>query len=51
MKSDVGVLLFSGYSEDGVAEKLLEEENVRGFLQKPFMVDEICGAVRAALDS
>ena len=44
------VLVASGYSEEEGAE-LLAREGVRGFLAKPFTIEELRQRIRAALES
>ena len=46
---DVKVLLSSGYSIDGEAEKILER-GCKGFIQKPFRIIEISQKIRGVLD-
>ncbi len=48
LRPDVAVLITSGYGEEE-GEALLEREGVRGFLPKPFALDELRQKVRAAL--
>jgi PAS domain S-box-containing protein len=43
-------LLFSGYSADAAANQLVDEGAV-GFIQKPFMADQLADAVAKALDT
>jgi two-component system cell cycle sensor histidine kinase/response regulator CckA len=45
----VNVLLSSGYSIDGQAERILKR-GCRGFIQKPFSIGELAQKVRAVLD-
>jgi CheY-like chemotaxis protein len=45
---DVRVLLSSGYSIDGEATKILER-GCSGFIQKPFNMEELSGAIRTVL--
>jgi len=47
--SDVRVLLASGYSQDGAAQRILDE-GVRGFIQKPFELVELSQKLRQVLD-
>ena len=47
--ADIRVLLSSGYSIDGEAEKLIEM-GCRGFIQKPFRLDELSQKIRSVLD-
>jgi len=47
---DVHVLLSTGYSPDDEARVLLQS-GVRGFLQKPYKVNDLLDAVRTAIDS
>ena len=49
-QSDVRVLLASGYSSEGRAEAVLSGGG-KGFLKKPFAVEELAYMVREALDS
>ncbi|MBS3820768.1 MAG: response regulator, partial [Phycisphaerae bacterium] len=46
--SDVRVLLASGYSINGMAQELLNQ-GVRGFLEKPFEIEEMSTKVADAL--
>ncbi|NPU84708.1 MAG: PAS domain S-box protein [Syntrophaceae bacterium] len=46
----VRVLLSSGYSLDGEASEILEK-GVRGFLQKPFRLEELSLKIREAMES
>jgi len=46
---DVRVLLSSGYSIDGQAQRIIER-GCRGFLQKPFQVQQLSRKVREILD-
>jgi two-component system cell cycle sensor histidine kinase/response regulator CckA len=52
MKIDpnVCVLLSSGYSMNGEAKGILDL-GCKGFLQKPFQVDELSRKIRTVLDS
>ena len=50
LNPDVAVLLSSGYSVDGQASKLLEL-GCKGFLQKPFALQELSQSVRSILDN
>ncbi len=43
------VILWSGYSKDGQASKILQK-GCNGFIQKPFNMSEISQAIRRALD-
>ncbi len=45
----IKVILSSGYSINGEAEKILER-GCRGFIQKPFYVNELSRKIREALD-
>lgn len=47
---DVKVLLSSGYSVEGQAEKILER-GCNGFIQKPYRMDEMVHKIRAILAS
>ncbi|MBU2488030.1 MAG: PAS domain S-box protein [Proteobacteria bacterium] len=47
---DVRVLLSSGYSFDGQASKLLDQ-GCRGFLQKPFNLEQLSKKIRWVLDN
>jgi PAS domain S-box-containing protein len=49
IKSNVAVILSSGYSMNGRPAKMLER-GCRGFIQKPYNMAELSQAVRAALD-
>ncbi len=49
IRSDVKVVLASGYSSGERAGELLDE-GIRAFVQKPFTVDTLCAAVRRVLD-
>ncbi|MGV8080096.1 MAG: PAS domain S-box protein [Syntrophales bacterium] len=46
---EVKVLLSSGYSIDGEAKTIMER-GCRGFLQKPFHIEQLSGKLRAVLD-
>jgi two-component system, cell cycle sensor histidine kinase and response regulator CckA len=46
----VKIVLFSGYSIDGQAGKLIEA-GIQGFLQKPFTMIDLCRTVRQVLDN
>jgi CheY-like chemotaxis protein len=50
MEIDAGVqvLVVSGYSLDGEAQKLIDA-GTKGFLQKPFTIAELAGAIGTAL--
>ncbi|MFA6447896.1 MAG: response regulator, partial [bacterium] len=50
IRADVKVVLSSGHSIDGQAGELLAD-GIRGFVQKPYTMVEMCKAVREALDS
>ncbi|MEK6777929.1 MAG: response regulator [bacterium] len=45
----VRVLLSSGYSREGKAKNLIDQ-GIQGFIQKPFVMQELADAVRMALD-
>ena len=45
---DVRILLFSGYSEEGDATMLLKK-GARGFLRKPFSLNDLADAVKKAM--
>jgi len=45
----VRTLLSSGYSQEGRAENILKA-GVRGFLQKPYTIEDVLHEVRAVLD-
>ncbi len=45
----IRVLLASGHSRDGKAKNLIDH-GVHGFIQKPFVMQELADAVRKALD-
>ncbi|OIP65513.1 MAG: hypothetical protein CO150_08025 [Nitrospirae bacterium CG_4_9_14_3_um_filter_53_35] len=45
----VRILLSSGYSREGKAKTLIDE-GIQGFIQKPFVMQELDDAVRKALD-
>ncbi len=49
IRPDVRVLLSSGYSVDGQAQKLLER-GCRGFLQKPFRLEELSQRIQQVLN-
>ncbi len=49
IRPDAAVLVASGYSEEE-GEVLLQREGVRGFLAKPFSLEELRQQVRAALE-
>jgi CheY-like chemotaxis protein len=46
---DVNVMLSSGYSLNGQAGKLMKE-GIKGFIQKPYGVTELCTTIRDLLD-
>jgi len=46
----VRVILSSGYSLDGQAEKIMEK-GCRGFIQKPFSMGDLAGKIREVLDA
>jgi PAS domain S-box-containing protein len=46
---DARVLLSSGYSVNGQAQQILDR-GCAGFIQKPFTLDELSAAIRAALE-
>jgi two-component system cell cycle sensor histidine kinase/response regulator CckA len=48
IRSDVPVVLMSGFNEQEASEQLPEEDNV-GFLQKPFGLDDLTSAVQDLL--
>jgi len=45
----IRILLASGHSRDGKAKNLIDQ-GVQGFIQKPFVMQELADAVRKALD-
>jgi two-component system, cell cycle sensor histidine kinase and response regulator CckA len=49
MEPGAKVILSSGYSLDGQAEKIMER-GCRGFIQKPFSMGELAGKIRNVLD-
>jgi len=49
IKPDIKIVLFSGYSIEGQAGKLMES-GIDGFLQKPFTMRDLCRMVRQVLD-
>jgi two-component system cell cycle sensor histidine kinase/response regulator CckA len=49
LNPEVKVLLATGYSQDGAAQRILEE-GVRGFIQKPFDLPELSQKLREILD-
>ena len=49
IKPDIKVILSSGYSINGQADKILKM-GCQGFIQKPFHADELSQKIRAALD-
>ncbi|HOO56064.1 MAG TPA: PAS domain S-box protein [bacterium] len=46
---DAKIVISSGYSRNGHAEELVKK-GANGFVQKPFMIEEICGTIRRVLD-
>ncbi len=50
MDPSVRVILSSGYSVDGQASEILEK-GIRGFLQKPFRLEELSRRIREAMES
>jgi PAS domain S-box-containing protein len=48
-RPDMKILVCSGYAPNGPAQELLHAGAV-GFIQKPFYLDTLCEAIRAALD-
>ena len=48
IRDDVRVILASGYSEQE-ADSRFSEEGLRGFIQKPFQINTLMEAIRAAL--
>jgi len=46
---EIKVLLFSGYSIDGEATKILER-GCNGFIQKPFRIKNLSQSIREILD-
>ena len=50
LKSDLPVILFTGYSES-VSRETAQEVGIREFLMKPLSKRELAGAVRRALDT
>ncbi len=46
---DIKVLLSSGYSQDGQAQQILNR-GCRGFIQKPFKIEELSCKIREVLD-
>ncbi len=48
-RPDMKILVCSGYAPNGPAQELLRSGAV-GFIQKPFYLDTLCEAIRAALD-
>ncbi len=50
IKSDLHVLLASGYSIDWQARKMIED-GCHGFIQKPFKFNELSGQIRKILES
>ena len=49
LNPDVKVVFSSGYSQDGMAAKLMAGKN-RRFVQKPFEVSALCQAIRDLID-
>lgn len=49
IKDDVKVLLSSGYSMEGQAEEIMEA-GCRGFIQKPFTMNELAAKIRDVLE-
>lgn len=45
---EVRAILSSGYGQDGAVQQVIEE-GVQGFVQKPYRIDQLSGAVAAAL--
>jgi len=50
LNPDIKVLLSSGYSVDGRAQEILQQ-GCKGFIQKPFTVNEISRRVKEVLSS
>jgi CheY-like chemotaxis protein len=50
VKSDIKVLLSSGYSIEGQATKILEK-GCDGFIQKPFKMKELSTKIREIIDN
>ena len=50
MDPDVSILLSSGYSIDGEANELIKQ-GCRGFIQKPFNLNELSTKIRMVFDS
>ncbi len=50
LNPEIKVLLVSGYSRDEMADELIAK-GARGFIRKPFDIDEISDAIADALDS
>jgi len=48
-RPDMKILVCSGYAPNGPAQEILSAGAV-GFIQKPFYLDTLCEAIRAALD-
>jgi PAS domain S-box-containing protein len=49
LNPEVKIVFSSGFSSEGVAANLLKEDN-RAFVQKPFEIGALCGAIRKLLD-
>jgi len=49
MRSDVRVILSSGYSEQEVAQRFIGR-GLTGFIQKPYTMSNLRNALRRALD-
>ena len=50
IKADLKIIIASGYSQNGTAEKIVRKENTI-FIQKPFQMKELSEALRKVLDS
>ena len=50
MAPNLPVLLSSGYSVEGLAQKILDE-GANGFIQKPYSLSELAGTIRGILDA
>ena len=50
IKADLKIIIASGYSQNGTAEKIVRKENTI-FIQKPFQMKELSEALRKVLDN
>jgi CheY-like chemotaxis protein len=49
IKSEIRIMLISGYSINGEAQKIMDQ-GCNGFLQKPFQPEQLSRKVRDVLD-